>query len=144
MIAIDTNVLLRRLLDDDETQADKARRLFDSGELLLITDIVLAETVWTLKGKRYGVSRDEIADAIVSLMEEPHVIFESKQAVWSALNDYLAAVPVKTANGPKQADFADALIVNKAKHVANLRGERYSGTYTFDQGALGIAGTRKP
>jgi predicted nucleic-acid-binding protein len=143
VIAVDTNVLLRRLLNDDVSQAPKAQRLFDSGEPILITDIVLAETIWTLKGKRYGASREEIAAVVTSLMEEPHVIFENKQAVWSALNDYLAAAPVKTASGLKFADYADALIVNKAKHTANRRHETYKGTFTFDQAALEITGTKK-
>lgn len=144
MIAVDTNVLLRRLLNDDVAQAAKAQRLFDSGEPILITDIVLAETVWTLKGKRYGVSREEIANVVISLLEEPYVIFESKQAVWSALNDYLAAAPVKTASGLKFADYADALIINKAKYTALQRQETYTCTFTFDQAALEIVGTKKP
>src|SRR5438552_11656093 len=57
MIAVDTNVLLRRLLDDDATQAEKARRLFETNESVLVTDVVLAETVWTLTGKRYGAGK---------------------------------------------------------------------------------------
>jgi len=144
MIAIDTNVLLRRLLADDEAQAARAQRLFESGETILITDIVLAETVWTLKGKRYGASREDIAAVITSLMEESSVVFENKQAVWSALHDYLLAPPVKTASGEKLADYADALIINKARLTAEQMNEHYAGTYTFDQAALAIKGTKRP
>ena len=43
MIAIDTNVLLRYLLRDDEAQAERARCIIECGERVLITDVVLAE-----------------------------------------------------------------------------------------------------
>jgi predicted nucleic-acid-binding protein len=144
MIAVDTNVLLRRLLDDDATQAAKARRLFDSEEPVLITDVVLAETVWTLTGKRYRAGREDIVAVFMGLLEERNVVFESRQAVWSALNDYLAALPVRTASGIKIADLADALIVNKARITAGHRNEPYHGTYTYDQAALALDGTRAP
>ena len=65
MIAVDTNVLLRRLLNDDATQAERARRLFESEESVLIADVVLAEAVWTLTGKRYGAGREEIAAVVI-------------------------------------------------------------------------------
>ena len=144
MIAIDTNVLLRRVLNDDEGQAASARRLFEAAEAVLITDVVLIETVWTLKGKRYKATKEDIRSLVVGLLEEPNTIFESKQAIWSALNDFMAAKPVKTVNGTKVADLADALIVNKAKTLAGDRHLSYDGTYTFDKAALGIDGTRIP
>jgi predicted nucleic-acid-binding protein len=144
VIAVDTNVLLRRLLDDDAAQAAKARWLFESGDSVLITDVVLAEAIWTLAGKRYGAGREEIAAVVMGLLEEHNVVFESRQAVWSALNDYLGAMPVRTAAGVRIADLADALIVNKARLTAQQRNERYRGTYTYDQAALTLDGTKAP
>ena len=144
MIAVDTNVLLRRLLNDDVAQAEKARRLFESKESVLVTDVVLAEAIWTLTGKRYGAGREEIAAVVMGLLEERNVVFESRQAVWSALNDYLNAVPVRTASGLRIADLADALIVNKAKITAQHRDEQYQGTYTYDQAALTLDGAKAP
>jgi predicted nucleic acid-binding protein len=41
VFAVDTSVLLRRLLNDDVAQAEKARRLFETDESLLVTDVVL-------------------------------------------------------------------------------------------------------
>ena len=73
MIAVDTNVLLRRLLNDDATQAERARRLFESEESVLIADVVLAEAVWTLTGKRYGAGREEIAAVAMGRLEEHNV-----------------------------------------------------------------------
>jgi len=144
VIAVDTNVLLRRLLNDDVAQAEKARRLFESKESVLVTDVVLAEAIWTLTGKRYGAGREEIAAVVMGLLEERNVVFESRQAVWSALNDYLNAVPVRTASGMRIADLADALIVNEAKITAQHRDEQYRGTYTYDQAALTLDGTKAP
>lgn len=60
IIAIDTNVLLQRILDDDDGQAASARRLFECDELLLITEVVLVEAVWTLTGKRYKATKDDV------------------------------------------------------------------------------------
>ena len=144
MIAVDTNVLLRRLLNDDAVQAEKARRLFESEESILVTDVVLAEAIWTLTGKRYAAGRDDIAVVVMGLLEEHNVVFESRQAVWSALNDYLDAMPVRTPSGIRIADLADALIVNKARITAQDRHERYGGTYTYDQAALALDGTKAP
>ena len=144
MIAVDTNVLLRRLLDDDAVQAERARRLFDRKENVLIPDIVLAETIWTLKGKRYQASKDDLVALVMGLLEEPNIVFESRQAVWSAVNDYIEAPSVRTPDGTRTADLADALVVNKAKITAQRRGEHYGGTYTYDQAALALDGTRQP
>ena len=51
---------------------------------------------------------------------------------------------IKTVNGNKTADFADALIVNKAKRVARDKHQNDEGTYTFDLAALQIDGTKLP
>lgn len=144
MIAIDTNVLLRRILGDNEEKAGNARRLFDGTRPVLITDVVLAETVWTLTGKRYRAGREDIRALITSLLEEANATFENKQVVWSALNDYMAARTVKTVSGARTVDLADALIVNKARAVAHESSQPYEGTYTFDQAALQIDGTKTP
>jgi predicted nucleic-acid-binding protein len=135
MIVIDTNVLLRRLLQDDSEQSKRANRLFEQKDRILITDIVLAETIWTLKGKRYDIDKTGIVAVVISLLEEPGIIFESTQAVWSALNDYFES---------KLADFTDALIVNKAKETAKHHSEIMEAVYTFDHGALALPGAKSP
>ena len=50
MIAVDTNVLLRYILQDDVEQANKAASLIKKNSVVLITDVTLVETAWTLKG----------------------------------------------------------------------------------------------
>ena len=69
MIAVDTDVLLRYLLNDDPAQAERARRLFGHQDGVLITDVVIAETVWTLLGQRYRAGKTEIMAAIERLLE---------------------------------------------------------------------------
>jgi predicted nucleic-acid-binding protein len=131
VIAIDTNVLIRRLVRDDVAQAATVDRLFDTHPDILIIDVVLAEAVWTLAGKRYCVGKRGLVDAVTSLLEEPTVVFESRQAVWSALNDF---------DQTDGVDFADALIVRKARNTAERTARTYGGTYTFDKAALALAG----
>ena len=88
MIAIDTNVLLRYLLWDNKTQAVKADKLINGSTPVLITDVVLVETLWTLKGKKYKLDKTAMIDVLNSLLEEPNIFFEDRQTVWRALNDY--------------------------------------------------------
>ncbi|MGC3872192.1 PIN domain-containing protein [Halomonas sp. GXIMD04776] len=133
MIAIDTNVLLRYLLQDNEAQARRATALIQGGTLVLMTDIVLVETLWTLKGKKYRAGKQALVDAIESLLQEPTLTFEDDETVWQALQDYRQT----------NADFPDALIARKAAYLAHSKGERYSGTYTFDSRALALPGTKE-
>ena len=144
MIAIDTNVLLRYLLDDDATQSKKATSIITGNTSVLVTDIVLTETIWTLKGKKYNLGKESIIQVIDTLFAEPNIIFEDGQAVWKALSDYKQAKIIKAGNMRKEADFPDALIVNKAVNVANRLNEELHGVNTFDLALQKIPGTRKP
>lgn len=144
MIAIDTNVLLRYLLWDNKEQSAKADKLINGPAPVLIMDVVLSETLWTLKGKKYKLDKAAIIDVVNSLFEEANIRFEDGQTVWQALNDYRQAKPVKVGGKKKEADFSDALIVNKAKFCAVENGETLDGVYTFDLAAQAMPGTAKP
>ena len=133
MIAVDTNVLLRYLLRDDDTQAQEARHLFESGERVLITDVVLAESVWTLLGRRYRAARTDVIALVGSLLQEPNVRFEDDEVIFSAMQAYRET----------DADFADALIVHKALKMAPA-GDELHAVYTFDAGALQLLHTAAP
>lgn len=135
MIAVDTNVLLRYLLNDDAVQADIAASLIKGADTVLITDVVLTETLWTLSGRKYRLNKDQVAAVVHALFEEPNIRFEDGPAVWMALNDYLES---------DGADFADALIINKARAVAKAQGGPCSGSYTFDKAAQKLQGARIP
>ena len=145
MIAIDTNVLLRYLLGDDEIQSKKATKLINEFKLVLITDVVLVETIWTLKGKKYNLDKEGIIRVINALFQEPNFCFEDGQVVWCALNDYRKAAAVKVGSKKKQADFSDALIANKAKsYFQSEDNSGLEGFYTFDIAAQQLEGAKKP
>jgi len=111
---------------------------------VLITDVVLVESLWTLKGKKYRLDKTAMIDVLNSLFEEPNICFKDGQTVWRALNDYRQAKPVKAGNKKKEADFSDALIVNKTRFYAAEKGEALNGVYTFDNAAQILPGTAAP
>lgn len=133
MIAIDTQVLLRYLLRDDEAQAERARRVFECGERVLITDVVLAESVWTLAGRRYGATRSDLIDLINYLLQDANVCFEDDEVVWSALQAFRRT----------EADFVAALTVCKARQMA-AEGDEFSAFCTFDDAVLQLPGAAEP
>ena len=144
MIAVDTNILLRYLLGDDEQQAENASILINGDELALITDVVLAEVVWTLAGRKYQLNKEEIVNTIEALFKEPNLRFEDDQVVWRALHAYRSAEPVKAGKDRKEADFADALIAYKAQTIAAAQGDRLQAFYTFDRAASRLPYGRVP
>ena len=133
MIAVDTNVLLRYLLRDDETQADKSRQVFKREECILITDVVLAEIMWTLSGRKYKATKIDLIAVVNELLQEQNVRFEDDEVIVQALNSFRKS----------DADFADALIVHKALKIASKKDE-LEAFYTFDTAALRLPNTKKP
>ena len=133
MIAVDANVLLRYLLKDDEAQAERARQVFESEERVLITDVVLAETIWTLIGRRYRAAKADLIAVVDNLLQDPGVCFEDDEVVWSALQAFRETA----------VDFADALIVYKALNTTATDDE-LSAVYTFDAAALQLPNTVEP
>ena len=144
MIAVDTNVLLRYLIKDNQVQAEKSQKLINGSQKVLITDVVISETIWVLTGKRYQLPKDKIVDVIHALFAEKNILFEDPQAVWCALKDYVNAPPIKVKGKTKQADFPDALIINKAKRYGQINNIKVHPIYTFDKGAQEIEGTEEP
>ena len=132
MIAVDTSVLLRYLLHDDEAQAARADAVFDAAQTVLITDVVLVETVWTLSGRKYRLAKAELVTVLERLFSEPKIRFEDDQVVWRALQACKGGAPAGGARLAKGAGLADALIVFKAMRVASDAGEALDGVCTFD------------
>ena len=75
MIALDTNVLVRYLVEDDAKQTALATALIDraitAGDALFISHIVVCETVWVLSVS-YRVARQEIALVLRELFRARH------------------------------------------------------------------------
>jgi len=84
MIGIDTNILLRLWLNDDPAQNKRIDALLaEHGSApgsLLVTDVVLAEAVWTL-GSAYEQDKAAQLTAVRSLLDEAAFAFENRDAV---------------------------------------------------------------
>jgi predicted nucleic-acid-binding protein len=130
MIALDTNVLVRFLVEDDRKQAVRARSLFKKAAAsetpLYVCDIVFCEVVWVLDSA-YGFEREEIAAVLSGLLQTRNLRFRSADQIGLALEAYRT--------GP--GDFADYLIREQA-HEAGCE-----LVVTFDRALLNQAGFRK-
>ena len=131
MIALDTNVLVRFLVEDDEKQSRLASRLIKGAiereEQLFISDIVMCETVWVLSSA-YRFSRAEIVGALAELLRARAVVFTSTDRLARALEAY----------DKGKGDFADYLI---REHAHNAGADTVA---TFDRSLLKERGFSKP
>lgn len=91
MIAIDTNVLVRWIAQDDPAQSQAAVRLVDRAlaedDALFVSVVVVVETVWVL-AKRYDYGRREIADVIETLLSVDQLEIEHSADVARAIQAY--------------------------------------------------------
>ena len=71
-VAVDTNVLVRYLTWDAEEQAIKAAAILESGDVIVISTIVLCELVWVLK-RAYRYPGAEIANVVRDLIQTRNV-----------------------------------------------------------------------
>lgn len=95
MIAVDTNILVRLLVQDDAAQAHKAEALFANNQIF-IADTVLLETEWVLR-HAYQLDATDIHSALSSLLGLDNVLVRDQVAVQQALKWFQAGM-----------DFADA------------------------------------
>jgi predicted nucleic-acid-binding protein len=65
MKAIDTNLVIRLLLDDDPAQSAAARALLTTNDVV-ISPTVLLETLWVLES-RYGANKDVLLETVAAL-----------------------------------------------------------------------------
>lgn len=122
-IAIDTNVLVRLLVRDDEAQFAAACRLVTDAaqarQPILIMLCALLETEWVLRS-RYKLDKTAISGAFARLLESGDVEFEHEPTVEEALHLW---------GQHARADFADCLLNARAAHLGRTR------FVTFDVGA---------
>ena len=122
MTGLDTNILIRYLVNDDVLQSRKAadhieHRLTES-DPGFISAIVMVETVWVLES-HYGFTDSEIAAAIQRILQIDAFVVEHR------LEIFVAMVALKQRRG----SFADALIGAVGKRAGCSR------TFTFDRKA---------
>jgi predicted nucleic-acid-binding protein len=119
---IDTNVLVRILLDDDAHQAERARAYVVKNAPCWLNRIVLCETVWVLE-RFNGFSRTRIALALRQILDTNQFEIEDVGAMQSGV----AALE-------EGFDFADAMI------AATNRSNGCDATATFDRKAARLPG----
>jgi predicted nucleic-acid-binding protein len=112
VIALDTNMLVRLLVDDHPEQAALAQRLLADNTALIPRTVVL-ETEWVLRSV-YKLPRERMAPFFRLLLQSENAVVEDHGAVERALAWY-----------EQGADFADAL------HLAACDGAEMQ---TFDEG----------
>ena len=83
MIAVDTNILVRFLVCDDQQQAEAARTLLESltaEQPGFICREVTLELVWVLE-RAYNFSRHRIASIVEELVSTEGLVFEAQDDV---------------------------------------------------------------
>ena len=122
MIGLDTNVLVRYIMQDDARQSPLATRLIESlsaespGFVPLVS---IVELVWVLDSA-YALGSNQIVNALDNLLRAKEIVVERAETVWKALRVFQ--------NG--KTDFADCLIERSAASAGCER------TMTFDRGAV--------
>ena len=129
MPALDTNVLVRYVVQDDEVQLASSRRLIRKcvadAQTLFVPVTVALELEWVLRTS-FGYVKDEVMAVLSNLFSAAEMTFESERALEVALQLYR--------KGP--ADFADCLHIALAAQAGELP------LWTFDKGAAKVSGAQ--
>jgi predicted nucleic-acid-binding protein len=121
MIALDTNVLVRYIVQDDKKQAKQASKIIEalsSDNPAFISCIVLCEVNWVLK-TAYKISKQECVSVLKRILSVSVFDIERMACCAKALQRYEKEL----------ADFSDYLIHEIAKQ------EGYETVITFDKNA---------
>ena len=129
MPALDTNALVRYVVEDDAAQLAAAKRLIrkcvSEGQTLFVPVTVTLELEWVLRSS-FEYAKDEVMQVLSSLFSAAELTFESERALEVALQLYR--------KGP--ADFADCLHVALAAQAGELP------LRTFDKRAAKVNGAQ--
>lgn len=107
MIAVDTNVVIRLLVQDDRQQYDKSLKLFQEQDIF-IPDTVILEAEWVLRFA-YQFQPDEICAAFRKLFGLPNVQLANANLVVQVLQWHEYGL-----------DFADALYLAQNQNCSTL------------------------
>jgi len=126
MIGLDTNVLVRYIMQDDLKQSPLATRLIESRSVEsrgFVPLVSVVELFWVMSSA-YELDRGQLIAALEGLLRTKELVVERAEIVWKALRI------LQTAN----VDFADCLIERSAAAAGCEK------TMTFDRGAAKSAG----
>ena len=127
MPALDTNVLVRYLVQDDARQMRVTHKFISEyvgqEQSLLVSNSVILETEWVLRSS-YGFSKQSYVDVLVQLLETRELAFSDERSLELALFFYRE----------NNVDFADCL------HAATAHVNQMLPLVTFDRQATKIDG----
>ena len=127
MTGIDTNVLVRYLVNDDPVQSKKAAGLFRSLTVMnrgFISLVVIVETIWVLESV-YGFETPLIIEAILKLLKSQRLVVQCAKEIEEALT-------IESCGG----DPADAIIAGLGRSFGCEK------TVTFDKKAARLEGMK--
>ena len=131
MKALDTNVLVRFLVQDDPGQHRKAVRLIENATrdetALVVADVVLCELVWVLSYS-YKIAKPQIVETLRNLLHAKQLAIVSRDAIARAV----------TAFTDGRGDFADYVIREQAREAGS------DSVLTFDRALLKEDGFAAP
>ncbi len=126
MIGLDTNVLVRYIMQDDIKQSPLATRMVESLSAEspgFVPLVAVVELAWVLSSA-YELSRPQMIEAFEGLLRTKELVVEDAETVWKGLRLL----------GRTGGDFADSLIACSAEAAGCAK------TMTFDRGAAKNAG----
>jgi predicted nucleic-acid-binding protein len=119
MPSLDTNVLVRWLIEDDREQVERVRGLFESTRadqlMLFVPSTVTLELEWVLRS-RHGFDKATVMTAFNALLETQEIEFQDEAALEHSLHLYRLGA----------AEFADCL------HAGLSRAANRAPLLTFD------------
>ncbi|MGA7744675.1 MAG: PIN domain-containing protein [Polyangia bacterium] len=100
MAAIDTNVLVRLVTKDDESQYKKAQTFVERHQPVLVTQLSVLELVWVLMS-RYSLNKERTCKVVQALLETKELNIQAPAILEAALKTWEKS----------KADFADCFIL---------------------------------
>ena len=129
MPALDTNVLVRYIVQDDAAQFAAAKRLIkrciSEGSTLFVPVTVVLELEWVLRSS-FEFGKEEVLMTLSGLFSAADLTFESERTLEVALQLFRKG----------SADFADCL------HVALATQASEQPLWTFDKSAAKVSGAQ--
>lgn len=125
MIAIDTNVLVRLLVADDQVQSKASQQLFAT-ETVFIPDTVLLETEWVLRAA-FGLGPDDICTAFRRVCGLPNVTVSDGRLFVQVIDwheagfDFADAFHLALSKDQEAFKTFDAAFIKSAKKLTDRR-----------------------
>ena len=98
--AIDTNVLVRLVTKDDESQYKKAQTFVERHQPVLVTQLSVLELVWVLMS-RHSLNKERTCKVVQALLETKELNIQAPAILEAALKTWEKS----------KADFADCFIL---------------------------------